>query len=139
MQRLTIVFILFLITKYSFCQNDLIKTIYFKNNSFSLAKADQDSLNLVASNCSKDKDFRIKIFGYSDTTGSKEYNNALSQKRAFAVYNYLSSHCSIDSSQIYIEWLGKSDESYDLHFPKAHVQQRCVDVWVRFYKRQEDK
>jgi hypothetical protein len=32
-------------------------------------------------------------------------------------------------------WPGEDSDIYDLHFPEAHAQQRCVDIMVNFKKR----
>ena len=34
-------------------------------------------------------------------------------------------------------WIGKSgqDVAYDLYFPSANIQKRCVDIWVTFYRK----
>lgn len=61
----------------------------------------------------------------------------LSEKRANAVYNYLASRSRIDSTNCYTTWLGESSDVYDLHFSDAHAQQRCVDMWMTFYKRKK--
>jgi len=58
----------------------------------------------------------------------------LSEKRAKAVYNYLASQTSIDTTRVYVTWLGESADIYDLHFPNAHKQKRCVDIWIQYYR-----
>jgi hypothetical protein len=36
-----------------------------------------------------------------------------------------------------MEWLGESGEAYDLHFRQAHIQQRCVDIWILFFNKKK--
>lgn len=69
---------------------------------------------------------------YADVSGSEEYNDNLSRKRVYAVYNYMLSQTSFDTSKVYIDWIGESDEVYDLHFLKAHTQERSIDIWIQF-------
>ncbi|MGO8055830.1 OmpA family protein, partial [Rhizobium leguminosarum] len=77
----------------------------------------------------------LKIFAYSDRKGSIKYNEQLSQKRAEEVYSYLTKHFKFDTTKVYVTWLGEEiDGAYDLHFPAAHVQQRCVDIIIIFQK-----
>ena len=120
----------------SFAQNDFVRTIYFATNSYRIDKTDFTTLDEIAKKCSADTSFYMKIFAFADTTGSQEYNDMLSKKRAVAVYEYLRSRFRLDSTNVYVTWLGKSAEGYDLHFPEAHIQQRCVDIWIRFNSKQ---
>ena len=79
----------------------------------------------------------LKVFGYADTKGSDDYNNILSGKRANAVYDYLTTIVKIDTTKVYVTWIGESgqDVAYDLHFQGAHIQKRCVDIWMMFYRK----
>ena len=119
-----------------FSQNSIVRTIYFKSNSFSIDKRYHRALNLIVRQLNSDTFAYLKVFGYSDTKGPDTYNESLSEKRATAVFNFLSSHTRLDSSKVYVTWIGEAgqDVAYDLHFPQAHIQQRCVDIWVMFKK-----
>jgi len=119
----------------TYSQAELIKTIYFESNSYSIDKKYHKALDLVAKQLSSDTFGFLKVFGYADRKGSGDNNDILSGKRANAVYDYLLSHAKFDTTQVYVTWLGESAEAYDLHFPSAHIQQRCVDIWVTFYKK----
>jgi OOP family OmpA-OmpF porin len=44
-------------------------------------------------------DMRVEVAGHTDSKGTEEYNQALSDRRASAVYNYLTSH-GIDASRL---------------------------------------
>jgi len=125
---------LFLAFSYSaFGQSDEVNTIYFKTNSFTIDKKYLPTINDIGQKCATDTFFFLKIFAYADKKGSKKYNEHLSQKRAYAVYNYLTQKFSIDTTKIYVTWLGEeTDGAYDLHFPAARVQQRCVDILLFF-------
>jgi len=90
---------------------------------------------MIAKRLNSDTSFFLKIFGYADTLGNEYANDILSEKRANAVYNFLKEYAKIDATQVYVEWLGESEEAYDLHFPTAHIQQRCVDIWILFRKK----
>ena len=113
-----------------FCQSGLVKTVYFKSNSFTIEEKYKPALDSVAQQINSSAFRFLKIFAYTDTTGSEDYNDFLSGKRANAVYNYLAARARIDSTRFYMMWLGESEDGYDLHFPPAHIQQRCVDVWL---------
>ncbi|HRH51217.1 MAG TPA: OmpA family protein [Panacibacter sp.] len=120
-----------------FAQRGIAETIYFKTNSYIISRNYKNILNEVAAKCTSDTFRSLKIIAYTDTAGLDDFNNNLSKKRAYEVYNYLNSHAKLDTSKVYIEWLGKSGEEvvYDLHVPVAHIQKRCVDIWVDFKKK----
>ncbi|SRR6266498_935829 len=120
-----------------YCQSGLVKTIFFKPNSYSIDKKYHKTLDLIAEKLSSDTFGFLKVFGYADTKGSDEYNDILSGKRANAVYDYLAARVKIDTTKLYVTWIGKSgqDVAYDLHFPSANIQKRCVDIWITFYRK----
>jgi len=128
---------LFIFYSSAFSQSGLVQTIYFKSNSFYIDKKYENTLDLIAKQINSDTFSYLKVFGYADKTGSENYNDILSGKRATAVYNYLSARAKIDTTKVYVAWIGESgkDVAYDLHFPSANIQKRCVDIWVTFYRK----
>ena len=123
------------ITASAFSQEPTVKTIYFETNSFTINSENKVQLDEIGRKCVTDTLAYLKIFAYADTSGTVKHNNKLSAKRSLAVYNYLVKTFQLDPSKIYRTWLGEEiDGAYDLHFPAAHLQQRCVDVVVSFKK-----
>ena len=121
----------------AFGQAGFVRTVYFKTNSFSIDEKYKKTLDLVIEQVNSDTFGYLKVFGYADKKGSRKYNDILSKNRATAVYNYLHARVKIDTSRVYVTWLGESDsETYDLHFQHAKIQQRCVDIWVTYYKKE---
>lgn len=119
----------------TYSQEPTVKTIYFETNSFTINSENKVLLDEIGRKCIIDTMTYMKIFAYADTTGTIKHNSRLSAKRSLAVYNYLMKTFQLDSSKIYRTWLGEeTDGAYDLHFPAAHLQQRCVDVIVSFKK-----
>ena len=116
-------------------QSSEAKTLYFKTNSFTIDNKYLPVLDDFGRKCVTDTFSFLKIFAYADKKGTKKYNERLSEKRAIAVYNYLTRNFNIDTTKIYVTWLGEeTNGAYDLHFPSAKVQQRCVDILVFFKK-----
>jgi outer membrane protein OmpA-like peptidoglycan-associated protein len=114
-------------------QSNEVKTLYFKTNSFIIDNKYLPVLNNFGQKCETDTFSFLKIFAYADKMGTNKYNEALSEKRATAVYNYLTRNFNIDTTRVYVTWLGEeTDGAYDLHFPSANVQQRCVDILIFF-------
>jgi len=121
----------------SHAQSSIVRSIYFKTGSSAINKKYTPVLKELSEKAASDSFGYVRIFAFTDTTGSEEYNDALSGKRAHAVYNYLSSLSKIDATNSLVIWLGESNDVYDLHAPVVHQQQRCVDIWMTFYKRKQ--
>jgi OOP family OmpA-OmpF porin len=126
----------FILLPFAFSQSGQVETIYFKSNSSSIDRKYKIVLDIIAKQLSSDTFGFLKIFGFADTKGSADYNDVLSEKRATEVYNYLAGRVKIDSTRVYVTWLGESAEIYDLHFPEANKQKRCVDILIQFYKKE---
>ncbi len=116
-------------------QKTTVKTIYFESDSFKIEKKYQRQLDEIGYKCISDTITNLRIFAYSDTVGTIAYNKRLAEKRSLQVYKYLTGKFHLDTIKIYVTWLGEeTDGAYDLHFPDAHLQQRCVDVIADFKK-----
>lgn len=121
-----------------FGQSSVVESVYFKPNSFSIDKKYEHSLIILAKKLSSDTFGFLRVFGFADTKGSADYNDALAEKRVNAVYDYLFAHAKFDTTRVYVTSIGESNDTYDLHFPGAHKQKRCVDIWVQFYRKPKD-
>jgi general secretion pathway protein A len=63
--------------------------IYFNHNSFEISDASLEILERLAKILINKQETKLLITGYSDSTGPKSYNDAISKKRAETVQNYL--------------------------------------------------
>lgn len=106
--------------------------VFFKTNSSVIDPRYYPKLDVIGSIYAGDESAFLKIFGFADPAGRATYNDSLSERRAQAVFDYLNKRFDIDSSRLFVTWLGEEADAYDLHFPNAHIQQRCVDVVVYF-------
>lgn len=121
---------------FTHAQNNSTKTLYFKSNSYSISKKHLPILNEIGRLCASDTFSYLKIFAYADIKGSKLHNELLSKKRAEEIYSYLIKNYHFDTTRVYMTWLGEETAgAYDLHFPAAHTQQRCVDIIINFKKK----
>lgn len=130
-------FLLFFCNQLLNAQSGVVESIFFKPGSYAIDKKYIPALNSLAKQAVSDSFIYVRIFAFTDTAGSEHYNDMLSEKRANAIYSYLSSRSRLDSTNCYVTWLGESNDIYDLHFPDVHAQQRCVDIWMTFYKRKK--
>jgi outer membrane protein OmpA-like peptidoglycan-associated protein len=121
----------FLIPLFACGQSTTVETLYFASNKYGIDRKYNSTLDNIGRLCTTDKFEFLKIFAYADKKGSIAYNEQLSKKRAETVYNYLTKHFDFDTTKVFITWLGEeTDGAYDLHFPDAHFQQRCVDIII---------
>ena len=89
-------------------QEDLIVNVgdrvFFEFDSSELTVDAQSTLDAQAAWLMQYSDTNITIEGHADERGTREYNLALGDKRAFAVYSYLA-QAGIDSNRMeYISW-----------------------------------
>ncbi|HZY25829.1 MAG TPA: OmpA family protein [Bacteroidales bacterium] len=67
----------------------LLSNVFYEIDSWQLKKESLIELNNLVSLLSDNKNLVMEIGGYTDSTGSEEYNMVLSEKRALSVVNYL--------------------------------------------------
>ncbi len=67
----------------------LLANVFYEVDSWELKKESMTELNTLADLLLQNKDLVIEIGGYTDSTGSSDYNQALSEKRAKSVVAYL--------------------------------------------------
>ena len=89
-------------------QEDLIVNVgdrvFFEFDSSELTVDAQATLDAQAAWLTQYSDTNITIEGHADERGTREYNLALGDKRAFAVYSYLA-QAGIDTNRMeYISW-----------------------------------
>ncbi|MGE3693042.1 MAG: OmpA family protein [Novosphingobium sp.] len=65
--------------------------VTFDVNSYSLKPQFRDTLDAVAENLKKYPNSLVDVYGHTDSTGSNEYNQTLSENRARTVANYMTS------------------------------------------------
>ncbi|WED43022.1 OmpA family protein [Legionella cardiaca] len=104
--------------KYQRCLGNLLpfdyasvrtSVIYFDTDSFELSDEAKKQLNKIATYCRADSQVkRVKIAGYTDDTGRKSYNNAVSEARAKAVAVYLQSQ-GVRLERLSVTWYGIKD------------------------------
>ncbi len=105
-------------------------TILFKLDKSTLTDADKQKLDQLAQSVGSLKHYVIQIQGYTDKTGSKEYNLQLSQKRANAVIRYLTTNGKIPLVKIYSMGYGESDPAAPNTTRKGREMNRRVDLTV---------
>ncbi len=73
---------------------------------------------------------RVQVAGYTDSVGTDEYNQGLSERRANAVLGYLSSH-GIDASRLTAVGNGESNPVADNATADGRAQNRRVELNIQ--------
>ncbi len=89
----------------------------------------QQNLDKLVSVFDSYADTNIKIFGYTDSKGSDEYNLALSERRATSVKDYLASK-GLSSSRFEVVGMGEADPIADNETDAGRSQNRRVEFAI---------
>ena len=105
-------------------------TVPFKFNQYKLTPEAVQELDRLATDVQPDKRFFIAVEGYTDATGTTQYNEALSRKRADAVVEYLVSKHDIPIYRIHMVGLGEAKPVDETRNRSARAKNRRVEVKV---------
>ncbi len=105
-------------------------TVLFGFDKSELSAADKQRLDNVAEAVGALKHYVIQIQGYTDKTGSKQYNLELSRKRANSVIRYLTLEHNIPLVRIYSLGYGEAAPVASNASRAGRKENRRVDVTV---------
>jgi OmpA-OmpF porin, OOP family len=105
--------------------------VLFRFNSVVLTEEAKAKLDQVVQQTSTLSRYVLEIEGFTDKTGAREYNLALSQRRADAVMRYLLDH-KVPLRRIHMIGLGADQAAEGEAAPASRKDQRrvVVKVWV---------
>jgi len=105
-------------------------TVVFPLNSAMLTDQAKSTLDRIASDLSgQPSGYMIEVQGFTDNTGTEQYNIGLSQRRAEAVERYLVSK-NLPLYRVSIVGLGKDNPIADNKTSQGRAQNRRVEVRV---------
>ena len=105
-------------------------TVPFKFDQFKLSAEARRELDKLAADMQADKRFFIAVEGYTDNTGSRQYNEALSRRRADAVVEYMVAEHDIPIYRIHMIGLGEQKPVDEAHNRASRAKNRRVEVKV---------
>ncbi|WP_018628540.1 OmpA family protein [Niabella aurantiaca] len=103
--------------------------VLFGFDQSSLSGAAQNTLNDLITILNKYPDTDLEIQGHTDNTGTAKYNQALSERRASSVANYLGSH-NIALERMSTKGYGFSVPKYSNDTPDGRAQNRRVEFVI---------
>jgi OmpA-OmpF porin, OOP family len=106
------------------------QTVTFAVNSARLDDQSKSTLDRIASQFTgQNSGYMLELQGYTDSTGSEQYNIGLSQRRAEAVQRYLVSK-NLPLFRVTIVGLGKESPVADNKTRQGRAQNRRVEVRI---------
>jgi outer membrane protein OmpA-like peptidoglycan-associated protein len=106
-------------------------TVYFRLNSATLSADGKRDLDDIAKKALAQKGYMVEIAGFADTTGNVAVNQALSERRAQAVINYLQQDGNIPIHRILAPaGMGTSHEAADNKTAEGRKMNRRVEVKI---------
>jgi OmpA-OmpF porin, OOP family len=105
-------------------------TVPFNFNKYVLSNDAKHDLDKLADDVKADKRFFIAVEGYTDSVGTKQYNDELSKKRADSVVNYLVAEHDIPIYRIHMIGLGEEKPVDTARNRAARAKNRRVEVKV---------
>jgi outer membrane protein OmpA-like peptidoglycan-associated protein len=104
-------------------------SVNFDFNKSTLTAGAKQNLDKLVPVFKEYPDTDIKIFGYTDSKGSDEYNLSLSEQRSAAVKNYLASK-SLGSSRFKTVGMGEADPIADNETDSGRSKNRRVEFAI---------
>jgi outer membrane protein OmpA-like peptidoglycan-associated protein len=123
MKHLILLFFIFLLNQAD-AQSEKKATVYFGFNSAELSQDQQMALAEVKSSLQSGRFDLVSVEGFTDTLGSKSYNNDLARKRSQNVLSYL----ELGNTTVVPTSFG---ENYSVSSSYTHENHRRVDVHYR--------
>jgi outer membrane protein OmpA-like peptidoglycan-associated protein len=116
-------------------REDLLRISVSSEASFDFNRAEvkpefKPTLNKVADVLYNEPNQRIRVVGHTDSQGSDEYNQGLSERRAQATASYLISQ-GVASSQVAVEGRGESEPRADNSTAAGRAQNRRVEIFLQ--------
>lgn len=103
--------------------------VLFGFNKYSLKPDAREKLAKVSGILLAYPDLKVQVEGYTDSIGSDEYNQKLSEERADTVRSYLVSQ-SVNQSNVSAEGFGKNDPIADNSTAAGRAKNRRVELVV---------
>jgi OmpA-OmpF porin, OOP family len=103
-------------------------TVLFGFDKAELTTKDKQTLDEFAQQLQSHKHYIIQVEGYTDSTGSADYNYQLSQRRADAVIQYLAQKYNVPAFKIFLIGLGKDNPVAQNTSAAGRAKNRRVDL-----------
>jgi len=107
----------------------MINSIQFEFDKAELLPQSFSILDRLIEIIEKFPNYKINIVGHTDSIGTDEYNQKLSERRAFSVYKYLVEH-DVDKDRLTIEGRGETQPIDDNSTEMGRARNRRVEFFL---------
>ncbi len=108
-----------------------LKGIYFDFNQATIKIPEsQEALQAAYTILKENPTIKVEIQGHTDNVGSDEYNQRLSERRAWAVVNYLVQQMGVDAARLIARGYGESQPKASNDTPEGRALNRRVEFVV---------
>lgn len=107
-----------------------VDNVQFDYNSSVIPSASYEELNKLGDFLREHPKAYVVLSGYTDITGSAEYNMWLARRRAEKVQAYLTKYSGVSVGRIITQWYGKEDPIADNASEEGRQQNRRVESIV---------
>ncbi len=109
---------------------DVASEVTFDVNSASIKSSFRNSLDKVADIISEYDQTAVHVIGHTDSTGSNEYNQQLSEKRSISVAGYLSRN-GVQRTRLRSAGRGENQPVADNSSSQGRSQNRRVEIYLK--------
>ncbi|MEZ5570413.1 MAG: OmpA family protein [Halioglobus sp.] len=103
--------------------------ITFETDSYNLKSSFYSVLNSVGLVLAKYADTTLRVTGYTDNTGNRQYNQTLSEQRARSVADYLVTR-GLAQSRMYVQGMGVEEPIASNATADGRAQNRRVELTI---------
>ena len=107
-----------------------IDNIQFDFNSSAIPSSSYEELNKLGDFLRENPKTYVVLSGYTDITGSEEYNLSLAKRRTEKVQGYLTQYSGVSIGRIITQWYGKKDPVASNSTEEGRQQNRRVESIV---------
>jgi OmpA-OmpF porin, OOP family len=107
-----------------------VDNVQFGFNSSAIPSSSYEELNKLGDFLREHPKTYVVLSGYTDITGSEEYNLRLARRRAEKVQGYLTQYSGVSIGRIITQWYGKKDPIADNSTEEGRQQNRRVESIV---------
>ena len=107
-----------------------LQGVHFDTDKSTLKSSSITILNSAVKTLGEHGTIRVEVAGHTDSTGSDKYNQALSQRRAKVVYDYLSSH-GVSDDRMTWKGYGESQPMATNDTDEGRTQNRRTELIVQ--------
>ena len=116
-----------------------VANVYFDTGKWNITPAAQAELCSIASEAEATDNALLLVVGYTDSTGSQDYNQVLSERRAGGVVNYLQQQCGWEPYRMLTPTgMAEADPLADNTTASGKAQNRRVAVNILVSKAVDD-